>query len=220
MFRRWRRQHDREMQLVRAALDRLESQPSAATAVADLQKTISTFQQRSDSVGAARDTVVAHLWQKVIDQEHSVTAAMRQLVGLCALLRERLESQDRQQQELFEVIRVLANKLELPMPTAAGGERLIGGSFAAGPEPKRDVDVDLTTAGTAVEVKSRLDDDWVEGFEICEAVFDGGDPRYRLRRCADGVILPELVDAADTRRVDKSRELNATPHQQRHWSKL
>src|SRR5262249_41991097 len=212
--------HDNDIQLIRAALDRLESQPSAAMAISDLQQTMSTFLQRSDSIEAARDTVVAHLWQKVIDQEHCITTAMRQLVSLCALLSERLEGQDRQQQELFEVIRVLAQKLELPTPTAAGSETLIGGSFTAGPEPKRDVDIDLTTTGTAVEVKSRLEDDWVEGFEICEAVYAGGDPRSRLRRCADGVVLPDLFEAADTRRVDKLQELDATPHQQRHWSKL
>jgi hypothetical protein len=114
-------------------------------AISELATRISTSIERSDSAQAARDMVVVHLWQKVIDQEHGVSAAVRQLVSMCALLSERLEIQDREQQELLEVIRVLRQKLELPAPTAANGERLIGGSFAAGPEPTRDVDIDLTT---------------------------------------------------------------------------
>ena len=225
MFGRQRRRHDREVELLRDALDRVASQPSVAMAISDLQKTIAQLLHRSDSAEDTRDTVVAHLWQKVSDQEQGVVTAMQQLVGLFAVLQERLEAQDRQQQELCKVIRVLGQKLELaPSSGAAGGERLIGGSFTAGPERRPDIDIDidieLTTPDTAVEVKSGFDDHWVDGFEICEAVFDGNDPRYRIRRCADGVVLPELFDAAHTRPAAKSQELDATPDQQRRWSPL
>ncbi len=44
--------------------------------------------------------------------------------------------------------------------------------------------------------------------------------RYRLRRRIDGVVLPELFDAADIRHVETFQELTSTPNQQRSWTPL
>jgi len=124
---------------------------------------------------------------------------------------------------LTRLVRTLGDALPAPTTPAANGERLIGGSFTAGTEPEPHVDIDLVESAdpeTPVEVKCRFGDRWVDGFEICEAVSEGDDVRYRLRRRIDGVVLPELFDAADIRHVETFDELTSTPHNQKHWSPL
>jgi len=95
-------------------------------AIAHLEDTTSTVLRQGESSQAARDSVVTHLWHKVIDQEHELTDAIRELSGLCASLTERIETQDRQQQELLEVIRVLGQKHDLP--SHGNAPKLVGGS--------------------------------------------------------------------------------------------
>jgi hypothetical protein len=123
---------------------------------------------------------------------------------------------------LTHLVHALGEAIPAPTTPAANGERLIGGSFTAGPEPdaQPDVDIDLTEPETAVEVKCRFGDRWVDGFEICEAVSEGDDLRYRLRRRIDGVVLPELFDAADIRHVETFEALTSTPQHQKYWSAL
>ena len=56
--------------------------------------------------------------------------------------------------------------------------------------------------GTPVEVRSRFDSSWTNGFEIAELA-DWG---YRLRRISDGEVLPYEFDPDDVRR-EKRREM-------------
>jgi len=56
-------------------------------------------------------------------------------------------------------------------------------------------------AGTKVEVRTRFDGTWSPGFEVAEVVEPGG---YRIRRMADGVVLPSLFDDSEVRR-ERSR---------------
>jgi hypothetical protein len=124
---------------------------------------------------------------------------------------------------LTKLARTLGEALPAPSMTLANTERLIGGSIAAGPDPTAaEPEIDLRDHETAVEVKCRFGDRWVDGFEICEVMHGGvGDEvRYRLRRRIDGVVLPESFSAADIRHVETFEELTETPHQQRHWSPL
>jgi hypothetical protein len=100
-------------------------------------------------------------------------------------------------------------------------ERVIGGSMPAGPDPVIDLvergaawdparahtaeptpAVRLTAKDAAVEVRGRIGDRWVEGFEICEVMSTPAGPRYRLRRRSDGVVLAELFEASSIRHVD------------------
>jgi hypothetical protein len=106
-------------------------------------------------------------------------------------------------------------------------ERIIGGSIDAGPEPNVVIDLEAATEAIVaddesgemvVEVRCRFGDRWVDGFEICEVISTEDGPRYRLRRRKDGVVLPELFDAADLRHVETFDELNAPAD--RRWSRI
>lgn len=46
-------------------------------------------------------------------------------------------------------------------------------------------------------MRTRFDGTWSPGFEVAEVVEPGG---YRIRRMADGVVLPSLFDASEVRR--------------------
>jgi hypothetical protein len=104
-------------------------------------------------------------------------------------------------------------------PFVHGRERVIGGSMPAGPEPIIDLVAPeapwepATATGTrtstkdaAVEVRGRIGDRWVDGFEICEVTTTPAGPRYRLRRRLDGVVLPELFEASSIRHVDPNAQ--------------
>ena len=49
--------------------------------------------------------------------------------------------------------------------------------------------------GQAVEVHTRFDDSWSEGFEIAEIEAEG----YRVRRLSDGSVLPGVTSRSDVR---------------------
>jgi hypothetical protein len=100
-------------------------------------------------------------------------------------------------------------------PFVHGRERVIGGSMPAGPEPIIDLVAPeapwepapapatrTSATDAAVEVRGRIGDRWVHGFEICEVITTPAGPRYRLRRRLDGVVLPELFEASSIRHVD------------------
>ncbi|MCZ7536851.1 MAG: hypothetical protein M5T61_13750 [Acidimicrobiia bacterium] len=53
--------------------------------------------------------------------------------------------------------------------------------------------------GTRVEVRSRFDDHWARGFEVCDTVDEQDGVRYRLRRRSDGSVLPVLFSDDDVR---------------------
>ena len=63
--------------------------------------------------------------------------------------------------------------------------------------------VHLADSGTAVEVRSRFDQQWVNGFEVAEPVKEP-DPGYRILRRSDRSVLP-VVFAPDEIRIDPRR---------------
>jgi hypothetical protein len=104
-----------------------------------------------------------------------------------------------------------------PAPNGNGnGERVVGGSMVPGPEPA----IDLRERETAVEVRCRFGDRWVDGFEIFEVLHNDLGVHYRLRRRVDGVVLPELFGAAAIRHVETFEELMPASAHDRHWSPL
>jgi hypothetical protein len=52
------------------------------------------------------------------------------------------------------------------------------------------------TVGTKVEVRTRFDGTWSQGFEIADVEDDG----YRIKRMTDGTVLPSLFHRHEVRR--------------------
>ena len=51
------------------------------------------------------------------------------------------------------------------------------------------------TPGQKVEVRSRFDGSWTDGFRITDSTNDG----YRVRRTSDDAVLPVTFQAAEVR---------------------
>ncbi len=145
---------------------------------------------------------------------------------LCERVMDALDEDRAERRVMVEALTRLTDALPAGSPVVElapaepTGERLIGGSMPAGPEPEPEPVIDIRDNDRSVEVRCRFGDNWVDGFEICEAINTELGVQYRLRRRVDGVVLPELFDAADIRHVETFEELTATPTQQRYWSPL
>ncbi len=151
------------------------------------------------------------------------------VTSMCDHVIEYIETDRAERQLMLETFRDLGRVITDGAAAAVAAaaprrERVIGGSMPAGPEPIIDlappvdsglpvdlgpVDIELReTREIAVEVRGRFGDRWVDGFEICEVMTTPDGPRYRLRRHRDGVVLPELFDAASIRHVETFDQLN------------
>lgn len=65
----------------------------------------------------------------------------------------------------------------------------------------RKVTMDHLEPNQDVEVRTRFDGAWVDGFRVVEAVERG----YRLRRLVDGAVLPEVMAAHELRATGRTR---------------
>ena len=50
-----------------------------------------------------------------------------------------------------------------------------------------------------VEVRTRFDGEWTAGFELHDVEPVAGEPRFRVRRRSDGVVLPDWFSSDDIR---------------------
>jgi hypothetical protein len=137
---------------------------------------------------------------------------------MCDRVIEFVEADRDERHRMIEVLTQLSRSVTPPEPPAANGngERVVGGSMVPGPDPA----IDLRAPETAVEVRCRFGDRWVDGFEIFEVLHNELGVRYRLRRRVDGVVLPELFSAAAIRHVETFEELTPSSLHDRHWSPL
>ena len=53
--------------------------------------------------------------------------------------------------------------------------------------------------GLKVEVRSRFEGSWVQGFAVVEVARNGPQPLFRLRRRSDGAVLPALFGLDELR---------------------
>jgi hypothetical protein len=162
----------------------------------------------------------------VADLQAELLKVLEVVTRMCDHVIDYIEADRIERRTMVETLTNLTQALQQPAATVVASppalppvERVVGGSMPAAPE--RVIDVRDDHDETAVEVRCLFGDRWVDGFEICEVIKDNGRGiRYRLRRRVDGVVLPELFDAADIRHVETFEELRSTPPQQRHWSPL
>ncbi len=158
------------------------------------------------------------------DVSTELVRVLEAVTSMCDRVIEFVEADRAERHLMIEVLTKLSRSVTTPEPTPApapapngngNGERLVGGSMVPGPDPA----IDLRERETAVEVRCRFGERWVDGFEIFEVLRNELGVRYRLRRRIDGVVLPEMFGAADIRHVETFEELTSAPHT-RHWSPL
>jgi hypothetical protein len=137
---------------------------------------------------------------------------------MCDRVIDFVEADRAERHRMIEVLTQLSRPVTAPGPSApnGNGERIVGGSMVPGPDPT----IDLRRSETAVEVRCRFGDRWVDGFEIFEVLHDHLGAHYRLRRRVDGAVLPELFEAADIRHIETFEELTPSSAHHRHWSAL
>ena len=160
-----------------------------------------------------------------VDVSTELVRVLDVVTTMCDHVIEYIEADRAERRLMIEALTRLARSLgeAVATPSGSNGERVIGGSMPVGPGDVLDIreeEPPLVLGEQAVEVRCRFGERWVDGFEICDVVNDSSGVRYRLRRRIDGVVLPELFDAADIRHVETFQELTATPQQQRSWSPL
>jgi hypothetical protein len=166
---------------------------------------------------------------------------LERVVACCDRLVERVDEERSERRTLAAAIDGLARSLlqaREHVAHAAAAHKVIGGSFfgvsssalvvdvpappspAASTDPAALIDIRIDEVAVApdrvVEVRCRFGDRWVDGFEVCELIADDERIRYRLRRTADGSVLPTLFDAEDVREMRGTQRPAATGY--RRWS--
>jgi hypothetical protein len=111
-----------DVEVLRAKVDTLEAALSAGAASARLEQVVLSGLQRLATDNAARDSVVEHLWHKVIDREHDLAAAIEHLLDVSEALADRLDAQDREQRVLVDLLRVGLQRLEPGVPKTIGAD--------------------------------------------------------------------------------------------------
>jgi len=156
VFSRKRRLQDTEIRVLRAKVAALEAERSLSSSIERVEHALDSALQSIESRNAGRDSVVEHLWHKVIDQEHDVTDAAERIVELCSALAERLELQQSQQHELLEAmgpVLQIADVAHDRMP------RVIGGSMFGSDDVAAEV-IDLDDADRHPRDVARRDNGW------------------------------------------------------------
>ncbi len=179
---------------------------------------LARIEQRSREGAAAGLAVQQQMVDEVVrirvdlaGRDTELRRAFTHVVEVCGAVNRRLDADRAQQRELTQTLgglRRCLSRLEAPMPApSAGGttERLVGGSVFGTSRlvPGKPI-VDLAAAeatdeDAVVEVRCRFGGRWVDGFEVCDMIDEGGQPRYRLRRQSDGSVLPRSFGADELR---------------------
>jgi hypothetical protein len=132
MFGRTRRRQQSEARRTVARIEALESEASLTEALTVLERTIASSLREVRQGHAATESVVEHLWYKVVDQEHQLTRSLAQVAQLCELLVDRLEGERLQQGRLATVLEALAAESAPRVTALPARERVIGGTVRPG----------------------------------------------------------------------------------------
>jgi hypothetical protein len=125
--------------------------------------------------------------------------AIEHVGRMCELIAERIESEREERKALTAAMGMLAQQaLNAPTSQAPSRPRVLGGSVFATPTDDADIvldDLALFEIGTTV--RCRFGDQWIDGLEVCEIIDNIETLKYRLRRSADGYVLPALFNGRD-----------------------
>jgi len=162
------------------------------------------------------------------DQELTIAASLDRVANALDTIAAQLATQARDHREALAAVEFVVREMALvyirPIASSAStASNVFGGTIEPNP-----IDLDplaieaLASAhtpkggptelqelhvGCIVEVRSRFQNRWVDGFEIVEIVQRDEGERYRLARHADHVDLPALFEACDLRPLDVVGEI-------------
>lgn len=161
------------------------------------------------------------------DREAELVRALEAVTALCGRVVDALEADRTERAALVAALGRIADVVDArgddTRPAVEVTERILGGTI--GPvtdveDPARNGTVPSTAESApsaAVEVRSGLEDRWVDGFEVCETVNDDQGIRYRIRRLVDRVVLPDLFTENDVRQR-AGRDAEPPAPRVRRWS--
>jgi hypothetical protein len=170
-------------------------------------------------LGRRRARALAAARAAELDRQRALVDVLERVADACDRLVDRIDTDGAERRALTVAMNALAQGLRaLPSPPVA--PRVLGGSFF-GADPAPAFAVPVSPAAVVplaadeiavavppehgVEVRCRFGDRWVDGFEVCEAIADDDQVRYRLRRRSDGAVLPTLFGPDDVREVRGAR---------------
>lgn len=161
------------------------------------------------------------------EREQALSSSLDRVADALDAVAAQLAEQAHDHRASVAALELLVREVALAFvpPIASRASTVIGGTIdpetidvSAIEPPTVDVVADRTedapvelAVGVVVEVRSRFQNRWVDGFEVVEVVVQGGVERYRLARHADHVQLPALFDAADLRPFDVVDEIVIEP---------
>jgi len=164
------------------------------------------------------------------DREAELVRALEAVTALCNRVVDALEADRAERADLTVALDRLADAVAArrvdprdDRPAVEVTERILGGTIGpVGSDTVAERNGTLppfveAEPPAAVEVRSGLEDRWVDGFEVCETVNDDQGIRYRIRRLVDRVVLPDLFTEHDVRRRAAGDPESASPRVRR-WS--
>jgi len=164
------------------------------------------------------------------EREAELIRALEAVTALCNRVVDALDADRAERAALVAALGRIADVVDAgrvdsrdDRPAVEVTERILGGTIGpvtSATDPERNGTLPPSVDAeppAAVEVRSGLEDRWVDGFEVCETVNDDQGIRYRIRRLVDRVVLPDLFTEHDVRRRATGDPESAAPRTRR-WS--
>jgi hypothetical protein len=211
VFGRKSRSQQVALQILRAELDaEAEERARLADAIANLNAALAADSARHTEAQASTVKALETLRGALNGQGSEFANAIEHVGRMCELIAERIESEREERKALTAAMGMLAQQaLNAPTSQAPSRPRVLGGSVFATPTDDADIvlvepgmpgrmqvdDLALFEIGTTV--RCRFGDQWIDGLEVCEIIDNIETLKYRLRRSADGYVLPALFNGRD-----------------------
>jgi hypothetical protein len=219
VFGRKTRAQEAALQILRAELEaEAEERAHLADAIANLNAALAADSARHTEAQASTVKALETLRGALNGQGSEFANAIEHVGRMCELIAERIESERDERKALTAAMGLLAQQaLNAPANQPSGRPRVLGGSVYAPPADDADIvlvepamqngmqvdDLALFEIGTTV--RCRFGDQWIDGLEVCEIIDNIETLKYRLRRSADGYVLPALFGGRDLEVVDNSQ---------------
>jgi hypothetical protein len=218
VFGRKSRAQQAALQILRAELEaEAEERTRLADAIANLNAALAADSARHTEAQSSTVKALETLRGALNGQGTEFANAIEHVGRMCELIAERIESEREERKALTAAMGLLAQQaLNAPTNPTPARPRVLGGSVYA--TPADDADIVLVEQGMQVDdlalfeigttVRCRFGDQWIDGLEICEIIDNIETLKYRLRRSADGYVLPALFNGRDLEVIENDAQIS------------